>query len=243
MPPIVRPHGLDASNSLKNQRKPVYSPCVHATIDCKQSNNKGAHCPANGKNRVHPAVPQGPGGDHPQAEHADGAGRLHVDPFRRPRQARCAFPAIREALARQSQCDLREKSDQCGWGEWSLVQATLYAAEAAVRAFPRATHFYMLSGDCAAIKSARYAHDFLDAGMSITSKASTYFESDWIKTGMKEERLIYRHFFNERTRNGGSTPPTSAESAAADARDPRRYPGSDRQPVVVPAPPHDGVDH
>ena len=26
-----------------------------------------------------------------------------------------------------------------------------------------------------------------------------YFESDWIKTGMKEERLIYRHFFNERT--------------------------------------------
>lgn len=26
-----------------------------------------------------------------------------------------------------------------------------------------------------------------------------YFESEWIKTGMKEERLIYRHWFNERT--------------------------------------------
>ena len=32
----------------------------------------------------------------------------------------------------------------------------------------------------------------------ITSKASIIFDSDWIKTGIKEERLIYRHFFNER---------------------------------------------
>ncbi len=33
----------------------------------------------------------------------------------------------------------------------------------------------------------------------ITSKAFDFFKSDWIKTGIKEERLIYRHFFNERT--------------------------------------------
>ena len=26
-----------------------------------------------------------------------------------------------------------------------------------------------------------------------------FFDSDWIKTGFKEERLIYRHWFNERT--------------------------------------------
>jgi hypothetical protein len=26
-----------------------------------------------------------------------------------------------------------------------------------------------------------------------------FFDSDWIKTGMKEDRLVYRHFFNERT--------------------------------------------
>ena len=72
------------------------------------------------------------------------------------------------------------------------------AVEAAVDAFPRATHFYMLSGDCMAIKSAEYAHRFLDATMSIISKASISSKVDWIKTGMKEERLIYRHFFNER---------------------------------------------
>ena len=32
----------------------------------------------------------------------------------------------------------------------------------------------------------------------ITLKVLIFFESDWIKTGMKEARLIYRHFFNER---------------------------------------------
>jgi hypothetical protein len=40
-------------------------------------------------------------------------------------------------------------------------------------------------------------HDFLDREMSTTSRVSTFFNSDWIKTGIKEERLIYRHWFNE----------------------------------------------
>ena len=52
---------------------------------------------------------------------------------------------------------------KCGWGAWSLVRATLNAVEAAEAAFPDATHFYMLSGDCVSIKSAAYAHRFLDA--------------------------------------------------------------------------------
>jgi len=90
---------------------------------------------------------------------------------------------------------------KCGWGEWSLVRATLYAIEAALDAFPRATHFYLLSGDCAPIKSARFAHEFLDRRDVDYIESFDFFESNWIKTGMKEERLIYRHFFNERTQN------------------------------------------
>ena len=56
------------------------------------------------------------------------------------------------------------KRIKCGWGEWSLVQATLYAVEAAlVGKFPRATHFYMLSGDCHADQDCRvHVHNFLD---------------------------------------------------------------------------------
>lgn len=108
------------------------------------------------------------------------------------------FRTIRAALDDNPNVVFAHKRIKCGWGEWSLVQATLYAVESAVKAFPRATHFYMLSGDCMAIKSAEYTHRFLDDNDADFIESFDYFESDWIKTGMKEERLIYRHFFNER---------------------------------------------
>ncbi|MEM8981312.1 MAG: DUF5928 domain-containing protein, partial [Pseudomonadota bacterium] len=108
------------------------------------------------------------------------------------------YQHIRAALRGNPNVAFVSKRIQCGWGEWSLVQATLNAVEAAVEAFPKATHFYMLSGDCMAIKTAQYAHDFLDAEDKDYIESFDYFASDWIKTGMKEERLIYRHFFNER---------------------------------------------
>ena len=109
------------------------------------------------------------------------------------------FTAIQAALKDNPNVTFSKKRIKCGWGEWSLVQATLYAVEAAEEAFPRATHFYMLSGDCMPIKTAEFAHEFLDNDDVDYVESFDYFESDWIKTGMKEERLIYRHFFNERT--------------------------------------------
>jgi hypothetical protein len=57
----------------------------------------------------------------------------------------------------------------------------------------------MLSGDCRAIKSAAYAHRLLDAEEADYIESFDFFESDWIKTGIKAERLIYRHWFNERS--------------------------------------------
>ncbi len=108
------------------------------------------------------------------------------------------FRAIRDALADNPNVTFARPRLRCGWGEWSLVQATLNAVKAAVDAFPRATHFYMLSGDCMPIKSAEYAHHFLDNRDVDFIESFDFFESDWIKTGMKEDRLIYRHFLNER---------------------------------------------
>ncbi|MEO0372439.1 MAG: DUF5928 domain-containing protein [Pseudomonadota bacterium] len=108
------------------------------------------------------------------------------------------YRKIRDALEDNPNVTFAKKRCKCGWGEWSLVQATLYAVEAAVNAFPRATHFYMLSGDCQPIKSAHYAHEYLDAEDVDYIESYDFFESDWIKTGIKEERLIYRHYFNER---------------------------------------------
>ncbi|MEL7132519.1 MAG: beta-1,6-N-acetylglucosaminyltransferase, partial [Pseudomonadota bacterium] len=110
------------------------------------------------------------------------------------------FATIQAALHDNPNVAFAHRRIRCGWGEWSLVQATLYALDSAVEAFPRATHFYMLSGDCMAIKSAEYTHQFLDNNDADFIESFDYFESDWIKTGMKEERLTYRHFFNERKR-------------------------------------------
>lgn len=109
------------------------------------------------------------------------------------------FDRIRTGLQNNPNVTFAQKRIRCGWGEWSLVQATLNTLKSAVQAFPRATHFYMVSGDCMAIKSAEYAHRFLDENDADFIESFDFFDSDWIKTGFKKERLTYRHFFNERT--------------------------------------------
>jgi Family of unknown function (DUF5928)/Core-2/I-Branching enzyme len=110
------------------------------------------------------------------------------------------FARIRTALAGNPQVTFARKRLKCGWGEWSLVAATLEALKAAVDAFPGATHFYMLSGDCMPIKTAEYIHGRLEREDVDYIESFDFFGSDWIKTGIKEERLIYRHWFNERQR-------------------------------------------
>lgn len=109
------------------------------------------------------------------------------------------FERIRSDLAPNPGVAFTRRRVKCGWGEWSLVEASLLAVRAAEAAFPRATHFYMLSGDCMPIKSAEYAHAFLDRDDVDYCESFDFFKSDWIKTGIREERLIYRHWFNERT--------------------------------------------
>lgn len=133
-----------------------------------------------------------------QAERLTAAGdfmAIHFDARAKPAH----YKRIRDALADNPNVTFSHKRVKCGWGEWSLVQATLHALEAAVADFPRATHFYLLSGDCMAIKTAEYAHQFLDENDVDFIESFDFFESDWIKIGLKEERLIYRHYFNERS--------------------------------------------
>ncbi|MDW4500177.1 DUF5928 domain-containing protein [Sulfitobacter sp. D35] len=110
------------------------------------------------------------------------------------------FKRIRSELADNPSVRLVEPRLRCGWGEWSLVKATISALRTARAAFPDATHLYLLSGDCMAIKSAEYIHAFLDARDADFIESFDFFDSDWIKTGMREDRLIYRHVFNERRR-------------------------------------------
>ncbi len=108
------------------------------------------------------------------------------------------YAKIREALRGNANVCFAKRV-KCGWGEWSLVQGSLNAMRAAESAFPDATHFYMVSGDCMAVKPASYTHRFLDESDQDFIEHNDFFESDWIKTGMKKDRLFYRHWFNERT--------------------------------------------
>ncbi|WGI21332.1 DUF5928 domain-containing protein [Amylibacter sp. IMCC11727] len=110
---------------------------------------------------------------------------------------KAAYAQITKALADNPNVTFAKRVS-CGWGEWSLVQGSINAMQAANDAFPDATHFYMVSGDCMAIKPATYTHRFLDENDVDFIENNDFFESDWIKTGMKEDRLYYRHFFNER---------------------------------------------
>ncbi len=120
---------------------------------------------------------------------------IHFD----ARASREDFDRIRSALVVNPAVTFAAKRIKCGWGEWSLVQASIHAAQAAIAAFPRATHFYMLSGDCMPVKTAEYAHAFLDRKEIDYIESLDFLASDWIRTGLKQERLIYRHWFNERT--------------------------------------------
>jgi hypothetical protein len=139
-----------------------------------------------------------PDGIIAQAERLTQAGdfvAIHFDARARTQD----FDQIRARLGENASVVLAPKRLKCGWGWWSLVAASLLAVRAAVDAFPQATHFYMLSGDCVPIKSAEYAHDLLDRAEVDYIESFDFFKSDWIKTGIREERLTYRHVFNERT--------------------------------------------
>jgi len=138
-----------------------------------------------------------PDGIIAQAERFTEAGdfiAIHFD----ARAPRADYNRIRTALEGNPRVCFVAKRFKCGWGEWSLVAASLAAVEAALEAFPAATHFYMVSGDCMPIKTARYIREFLDRDDVDYIESFDFYKSGWIKTGIVKERLIYRHFFNER---------------------------------------------
>jgi hypothetical protein len=121
---------------------------------------------------------------------------IHFD----ARAKKADYARIQAALAGNPQVTFARRRVKCGWGEWSLVAATMEALRAAVADFPGATHFYLLSGDCVPIKTAEYVHAALEREEVDHIENFDFHGSGWIKTGIQEERLIYRHWFNERER-------------------------------------------
>ncbi|MEM7546245.1 MAG: DUF5928 domain-containing protein [Pseudomonadota bacterium] len=109
------------------------------------------------------------------------------------------FDQIREAFEYEPSVAL-VKRVACGWGEYSLVQASLNLIHAARSQFDAITHYFLMSGDCYPAKSGAFIRKELAAGDRDFVETNDFLDSDWIKTGLKEDRLIYRHFVNERER-------------------------------------------
>lgn len=114
------------------------------------------------------------------------------------RAPKALFTRLRAALAGVEGVAFARRV-RCGWGEFSLVRATLEAIRTARRRFEGITHYYLLSGDCYPIKSREFIGRFLDENPhDDIIETRDFFSSGWIRTGLTEERLIYRHWFNER---------------------------------------------
>lgn len=90
---------------------------------------------------------------------------------------------------------------KCGWGDWSLVGATLAMLRFAEERFEDATHFYLISRNCIPVHPRDTIAKTLDDASLDYIECHDLTRSDWIKTGLREDRLAYRHFFNERTQS------------------------------------------
>lgn len=119
---------------------------------------------------------------------------VHLD----ARAGRAATRALRDGLRDLPGALPAPRQIRCNWGGWSLVRAALITLRAARDAFPDASHFYLISGDCRPVKPGIQIRQMLSDTDQDWIEAQDFLTSDWIKTGMKDERLIYRHMFNER---------------------------------------------
>lgn len=133
-----------------------------------------------------------------QVRHLTAAGDCVVIHFD-GRTPKAEYDRLRSALGDVPGVAFTARRVKCAWGSWSLVEATLEALRAGLQSFPDASHFYMISGDCAPIKTAEFIHARLDSAPRDMIESVDFFTSGWIRTGLSEERLVYRHLFNERS--------------------------------------------
>ncbi|SDE32439.1 DUF5928 domain-containing protein [Limimaricola pyoseonensis] len=121
---------------------------------------------------------------------------IHLD----ARAPRAEWARLRDAFRGAADVALVPDRLRCGWGEWSLVAATLRAARLALARFPDATHLYTLSGDCLPVRPARDVHALLDAAPRDRIESTDLRDGGWVRIGLGEERLTRWHLVNERRR-------------------------------------------
>lgn len=82
------------------------------------------------------------------------------------------------------------KREKCGWGQFSIVQATLNAAETLLEHHPDLTHVFLASGSCLPARPIKQLKAFLDrhTGVDFIESCSIKDEK-WVKDGLDKERF------------------------------------------------------
>ncbi len=82
------------------------------------------------------------------------------------------------------------KREKCGWGQFSIVQATLNAAEVLLESHPDVTNVFMASGSCLPVRPIKQLKAFLERHKDIDFIES-FSEKDekWVKGGLDQERF------------------------------------------------------
>lgn len=105
------------------------------------------------------------------------------------------YQALCQRYADEPRCHVLADRVRCGWGQWSLVEATLRMLRHA-QLTRKTDYYYLLSEYC-------YPTQPLSAlKQHLTRHRGTNFieceGSSWIKGGIREDRYLYRHFLNKR---------------------------------------------
>ncbi|RUR46005.1 beta-1,6-N-acetylglucosaminyltransferase [Vreelandella populi] len=105
------------------------------------------------------------------------------------------YNVLKKKLSKYERCHVLANRISCGWGQWSLVEATLKMLRYAQQTC-KADYYYLLSEHCYPTQplselkkhlSHHYGTNFIECE-----------DSSWIKGGIREDRYLYWHFLNKR---------------------------------------------
>ena len=106
------------------------------------------------------------------------------------------YRELERAFASQPRVKVLAERVKCGWGEFSLVDATLKALQSIAASNRTPDRVYLMSASCYPVRPIDELRQFL-ALHPETEYIEAYPDS-WIIGGLRQERYKYRHWFNER---------------------------------------------
>jgi len=110
------------------------------------------------------------------------------------------FEKLKAAFANSARVHIVTERIKCGWGDFSLVDATVRALKLIRKSKIDCERVMLVSGACMPIRPLAELSQFLDQHPRTEFIES--FDSSWITGGLRQERWQYWHFFNYQTQHG-----------------------------------------